>query len=71
MKVNGVQRASELFQVVRGNAYERKKAEELAGHLLLPGSASIDVFRQASETEAGYIVDFGQTPKRKSCWLAD
>ena len=53
--IDEVQRAPELFQVLRGVIDERILAGEAAGHVLLLGSASIDLLRQASESLAGRI----------------
>ena len=50
-----VQRAPELFQVLRGLIDARVLAGDSAGHFLLLGSASIDLLRQSSETLAGRI----------------
>ncbi len=50
-----VQRAPELFQVLRGLIDARVLAGDPAGHFLLLGSASIDLLRQSSETLAGRI----------------
>jgi uncharacterized protein len=54
--IDEVQRAPELFQVLRGLIDERVLAGETAGHFMLLGSASIDLLRQSSETLAGRIV---------------
>lgn len=50
-----VQRAPELFQVLRGLIDARVLAGDPAGHFLLLGSASMDLLRQSSETLAGRI----------------
>jgi predicted AAA+ superfamily ATPase len=50
-----VQRAPDLFQVLRGLIDARVLAGDPAGHFLLLGSASIDLLRQSSETLAGRI----------------
>ena len=54
--IDEVQRAPELFQVLRGLIDDRVLAGERTGHFLLLGSASIDLLRQSSETLAGRIV---------------
>ncbi|MEE9396896.1 MAG: ATP-binding protein [Methylococcales bacterium] len=53
--IDEVQRAPEIFQVLRGLIDERVFAGEAAGHFLLLGSASIELMRQSSETLAGRI----------------
>ena len=50
-----VQRAPDLFQVLRGLIDERRLAGYKAGHFLLLGSASIELLKQSSETLAGRI----------------
>lgn len=53
--IDEVQRAPDLFQVLRGAIDARIAAGEPAGHFLLLGSASIDLLRQSSESLAGRI----------------
>jgi predicted AAA+ superfamily ATPase len=53
--IDEVQRAPGLFQVLRGVIDERRWAGSPAGHLLLLGSASIDLLKQSSESLAGRI----------------
>jgi hypothetical protein len=50
-----VQRAPQLFQVLRGIVDERVLAGRASGHFLLLGSASIDLLKQSSESLAGRI----------------
>lgn len=50
-----VQRAPDLFQVLRGIIDERRLAGQKAGQFLLLGSASIELLKQSSETLAGRI----------------
>lgn len=53
--VDEIQRAPDLFQILRGLIDERIRKGRGAGHFLLLGSASIDLLRQSSETLAGRI----------------
>lgn len=50
-----VQRAPEIFQVLRGIIDDRILSGKSVGHFLLLGSASIDLLHQSSETLAGRI----------------
>ncbi len=50
-----IQRAPELFQVLRGLIDERIEAGATTGQFLILGSASIDLLRQSSESLAGRI----------------
>ena len=50
-----VQRAPEIFQVLRGQIDQRRRMEEGAGKFLILGSASMDLLRQSSESLAGRI----------------
>ncbi len=50
-----VQRAPEIFQVLRGQIDQRRRMEEMAGKFLILGSASMDLLRQSSESLAGRI----------------
>ena len=50
-----VQRAPDLFPLLRSLVDERRRAGDRVGHFLLLGSASPDLLRQASETLAGRI----------------
>jgi predicted AAA+ superfamily ATPase len=60
--IDEVQRAPELFQVLRGLIDEWVREGIPAGHFLLLGSASIDLLRQSSETLAGRIAYLEMTP---------
>jgi uncharacterized protein len=51
-----VQRAPDLFEVMRGVIDERIAEGEPAGQFLLLGSASIDLLKQSSETLAGRLI---------------
>ena len=53
--VDEVQRAPGLFDVLRGVIDEQILAGRPVGHLLLLGSASLDLLRQSSESLAGRI----------------
>ena len=57
-----VQRAPELFAVLRGVIDERVLSGKRAGHFLFLGSASIDLLKQSSETLAGRIAYLEMTP---------
>lgn len=50
-----VQRAPEIFSVLRGQIDERRRMETKAGKFLILGSASMDLLRQSSESLAGRI----------------
>jgi len=50
-----IQRAPELFPLLRALVDQRIRAGELAGHFLVLGSASPDLLRQSSESLAGRI----------------
>ncbi len=50
-----IQRVPNLFPVLRSLVDERRRNGEKAGHFLLLGSASPDLFQQSSETLAGRI----------------
>jgi predicted AAA+ superfamily ATPase len=50
-----VQRAPELFPILRGLVDERRRAGDRAGHFLVLGSASRDLLQQSSESLAGRI----------------
>ncbi len=60
--IDEVQRAPEIFQVLRGLIDERVFAGETSGQFLLLGSASIDLLQQSSETLAGRIACLELTP---------
>src|SRR5699024_2283321 len=45
-----VQQKNDLFRILRGLIYKRKRAGEKAGHFLLLGSASKYVVQQSSES---------------------
>ena len=53
--IDEVQRAPELFPVLRSLVDQRRRAGEKAGHFLLLGSASPELLHQSSETLAGRI----------------
>lgn len=53
--IDEVQRAPELFKILRGVIDERIRAGNSYGQFLLLGSASIELLRQTSETLAGRI----------------
>lgn len=50
-----VQRAPELFAILRGVIDRRRRAGNKTGQFLILGSASLDLLRQSSETLAGRI----------------
>ena len=50
-----IQRAPELFPVLRGLIDQNRERGRRAGHYLLLGSASMDLMRQSSESLAGRI----------------
>ncbi len=60
--IDEIQRAPELFGVLRGIIDDRRAAGERYGHFLLLGSAALDLMRQASETLAGRIAWLDMTP---------
>lgn len=60
--IDEVQRAPELFQILRGLIDEWVRESIPAGHFLLLGSASIDLLRQSSETLAGRIAYLEMSP---------
>ena len=53
--IDEIHRAPALFATLRGIIDDRRAAGERAGHVLLLGSAAIDLMRQASETLAGRV----------------
>ncbi len=53
--IDEVQRAPELFRLLRGLVDLRKRAGELTGQFLLLGSASRDLIQHSSETLAGRV----------------
>ncbi|MDP1653586.1 MAG: ATP-binding protein [Rhodocyclaceae bacterium] len=53
--IDEIQRAPNLFEVLRGIIDERRAAGDRHGHFLLLGSAAIELMRQASETLAGRV----------------
>ncbi len=53
--IDEIQRAPELFPVMRGLIDERRRAGEKGGHFFILGSASRDLLRQSSESLAGRI----------------
>jgi len=50
-----VQRAPEIFSVLRGQIDERRRMGKAGGKFLILGSASVDLLRQSSESLAGRI----------------
>lgn len=50
-----VQRAPEIFQVLRGQIDQRRRMQGKGGKFLILGSASMDLLRQSSESLAGRI----------------
>ena len=50
-----IQRAPEIFQVLRGQIDQRRRMEGRGGKFLILGSASMDLLRQSSESLAGRI----------------
>lgn len=50
-----IQRAPEIFRVLRGQIDERRRMEGAGGKFLILGSASMDLLRQSSESLAGRI----------------
>lgn len=50
-----IQRAPELFAVLRGLIDQQRRGGKQAGHYLLLGSASMELLRQSSESLAGRI----------------
>jgi hypothetical protein len=53
--IDEIQRAPNLFEILRGIIDERRATGDRHGHFLLLGSAAIELMRQASETLAGRI----------------
>lgn len=53
---------SELFAELRGVIDQGRRKEKRHGRFLIPGSASIDLLRQSSESLAGRIEYFSMTP---------
>jgi len=60
--IDEVQRAPDLFQVLRGVIDERVLAGAANGQFLLLGSASIDLLKQSSESLAGRIAYLELSP---------
>lgn len=50
-----IQRAPELFQILRGVIDRRRREGQRTGQFLILGSASLDLLKQSSETLAGRI----------------
>lgn len=50
-----IQRAPEIFRVLRGQIDERRRIKDGGGKFLILGSASMDLLRQSSESLAGRI----------------
>ena len=57
-----IHRAPELFEVLRGQIDERRRAGREAGHFLILGSAALDLLRQSSESLAGRMVPVEMWP---------
>lgn len=57
-----IQRAPEIFQVLRGEIDARRRQNGKVGKFLLLGSASMDLLRQSSESLAGRISFVELTP---------
>ncbi|MCY4428460.1 MAG: ATP-binding protein [Halieaceae bacterium] len=57
-----VQRAPEIFQVLRGQIDLRRRLDGKGGKFLILGSASMDLLRQSSESLAGRISYVEMTP---------
>lgn len=53
--IDEIQRAPDLFMVLRGLIDRNRERGRAAGHFLLLGSASMDLLRQSSESLAGRI----------------
>lgn len=53
--IDEVQRAPDLFAVLRGVIDDRIRSADTTGHFLLLGSASIDLMKQSSESLAGRL----------------
>lgn len=60
--IDEIQRAPNLFEILRGIIDERRAANERHGHFLLLGSAALELLRQASETLAGRIAYLDLAP---------
>lgn len=60
--IDEIQRAPNLFEILRGIIDERRAAGDRHGHFLLLGSAAIELMRQASETLAGRIAYLDLAP---------
>ena len=57
-----IQRAPDLFQVLRGIIDQRRRKDIRAGEFLLLGSASMDLLQQSAESLAGRIAYLELTP---------
>jgi predicted AAA+ superfamily ATPase len=53
--IDEIHRVPDLFSVLRGIIDERRRDGDHAGHLLLLGSASLDLMKRASESLAGRV----------------
>ena len=60
--IDEIQRAPNLFEILRGIIDDRRAADERFGHFLLLGSAAIDLMRQSSETLAGRVAYLDMAP---------
>jgi predicted AAA+ superfamily ATPase len=58
-----VQRAPEIFRVLRGQIDQRRRMDGAGGKFLILGSASLDLLRQSSESLAGRISYVEMTPQ--------
>jgi uncharacterized protein len=57
-----IQRAPEIFQILRGQIDDRRRLGGAGGKFLILGSASMDLLRQSSESLAGRISYLEMTP---------
>lgn len=57
-----IHRAPEMFDVLRGEIDERRRAGDRTGHFLILGSAALPLLRQSSESLAGRMVTVEMTP---------
>jgi uncharacterized protein len=66
-----VQRAPEIFSVLRGEIDERRRMAGKGGKFLILGSASMELLRQSSESLAGRIAFAELPPLQPSEYLTD
>jgi predicted AAA+ superfamily ATPase len=57
-----IHRAPALFEILRGQIDDRRRAGRPAGHFLILGSAALDLLKQSSESLAGRIVHMEMWP---------